>query len=123
MVGTERGPDSADIGSLLQPCEWVGDALAAGRLGEVFTDFTVPTRPFHSMYAPDRRMTSELHSFIDFVVAAIGADTKKERLPMLTGWFSSPGRESIVSSTKTGVAAMGTMRLQMTVRFLASCSG
>jgi DNA-binding transcriptional LysR family regulator len=69
----------AGMGLLLQPCELVDDELAAGRLVEVLTDFPVPTRPFHVMYAPDRRMTPKLRSFIDFVVAAFGADAQPTR--------------------------------------------
>ena len=66
----------AGMGVLLQPDELVRDALAAGRLVEVLTDFPVPTRPFHVMYAPDRRMTPKLRSFIDFVVAAFGTSAQ-----------------------------------------------
>ena len=61
---------------LLQPRELVRDELVAGRWVELLTDFSVPTWPFHIMYAPDRRMTRKLRSFIDFVVATLGADAK-----------------------------------------------
>lgn len=70
----------AGMGLLLQPCELVRDELAAGRLVEVLTDFPVPTRPFHVMYAPDRRMTPKLRSFIDFVVVAFGADAQSNSM-------------------------------------------
>ena len=65
----------AGLGVLLQPGELVRDALAAGRLVEVLADFPVPTRPLHLMYAPDRRMTPKLRSFIDFAIAAFGSPT------------------------------------------------
>lgn len=70
----------AGTGLLLQPGELVRGELAAGRLVQVLTDFPVPTRPFHVMYAPDRRMTPKLRSFIDFVVAAFGADAQSKTL-------------------------------------------
>lgn len=66
----------AGMGLLLQPCELVRDELAAGRLIEVLPEYPIPTRPFHVLYAPDRRMTPKLRSFIDFVVAVFGADAQ-----------------------------------------------
>lgn len=64
----------AGMGLLLQPGELVEDDLRAGRLVELLPDFPVPTRPFHMLYAPDRRMTPKLRSFIDFAIASFGAD-------------------------------------------------
>jgi DNA-binding transcriptional LysR family regulator len=71
----------AGMGVLLQPGELVRDELACGRLVEVLADFPVPTRPFHVMYAPDRRMTPKLRSFIDFVIAAFGENTQAAMAP------------------------------------------
>jgi DNA-binding transcriptional LysR family regulator len=61
------------MGILLQPDELVRDDLAAGTLVEMLSEYSVPTRPFHLLYAPDRRMTPKLRSFIDFAVGAFGA--------------------------------------------------
>ncbi|EPC4024732.1 LysR family transcriptional regulator [Aeromonas salmonicida] len=61
------------LGLFLQPEELVRDDLDAGRLIEVLPDFKVPTRPLHLLYAPDRRMTPKLRSFIDFAVSRFGA--------------------------------------------------
>ncbi len=66
----------AGIGILLQPCELVRDDLASGRLVELLPEFPVPTRPFHLLYAPDRRMTPKLRSFIDFAIAAFRDDAQ-----------------------------------------------
>jgi DNA-binding transcriptional LysR family regulator len=62
----------AGLGIILQPRELVRDALADGSLVELLTDYRVPTRPFHILYAPDRRITPKLRSFLDFSVAAFG---------------------------------------------------
>ena len=64
----------AGMGLFIQPSELVRDDLADGRLVEVLPNYPIPTRPFHLLYAPDRRMTPKLRSFIDFAVAAFGAD-------------------------------------------------
>lgn len=66
----------AGIGILLQPCELVRDDLASGRLVELLPEFPVPTRPFHLLYTPDRRMTPKLRSFIDFAIAAFRDDAQ-----------------------------------------------
>ncbi|MHA7685695.1 LysR family transcriptional regulator [Cupriavidus sp. PET2-C1] len=62
----------AGLGVLLQPMELVRAELEAGRLVAVLSDYKVPTRPMHILYAPDRRMTPKLRSFLDFAVAAFG---------------------------------------------------
>jgi DNA-binding transcriptional LysR family regulator len=62
----------AGLGFLMQPEELVREDLDAGRLVEVLSDFPVPVRPFHILYAPDRRMTPKLRSFIDFALATFG---------------------------------------------------
>ena len=63
----------AGVGLLLQPLELVQNELSAGRLVQVLPDFKIPTRPMHILYAPDRRITPKLRSFIDFAVTAFGA--------------------------------------------------
>ena len=63
----------AAMGLLLQPLELVQSELDTGRLVEVLPEFSVPTRPMHLLYAPDRRITPKLRSFIDFAVATFGS--------------------------------------------------
>jgi DNA-binding transcriptional LysR family regulator len=62
----------AGLGVMLQPMELVRAELEAGRLVAVLSEFNVPTRPMHILYAPDRRMTPKLRSFLDFAMAAFG---------------------------------------------------
>lgn len=62
----------AGLGLLLQPAELVQEDLDSGRLIEVLPDYRVPVRPFHLLYAPDRRMTPKLRSFIDFALTTFG---------------------------------------------------
>lgn len=63
----------AGMGLLLQPRELLERELEAGRLVEVLPDFQIPSRPMHILYAPDRRITPKLRSFIDFSLAAFGS--------------------------------------------------
>lgn len=62
----------AGLGILLQPFELVREALNDGRLVELLPEYPVPTRPLHVLYAPDRRPTPKLRSFLDFAVEAFG---------------------------------------------------
>ncbi len=62
----------AGMGLLLQPCELVRDDITAGSLIELLPDYPIPTRPFHLLYAPDRRMTPKLRSFVDFALEVFG---------------------------------------------------
>ncbi|MFZ6770092.1 LysR family transcriptional regulator [Undibacterium sp. Di26W] len=62
------------FGIMLQPIELVKAGLDAGHLVPVLQDYKVPTRPLHIVYAPDRRMTPKLRSFLDFAVAAFGVE-------------------------------------------------
>ncbi|MFZ6778789.1 LysR substrate-binding domain-containing protein [Undibacterium sp. Ji83W] len=61
------------LGIMLQPIELVQAELDSGRLVPVLQDYEVPTRPLHILYAPDRRMTPKLRSFLDFAVSTFGA--------------------------------------------------
>jgi DNA-binding transcriptional LysR family regulator len=61
------------LGIMLQPEELVKDCLTDGRLVELLPGYSVPTRPLHVLYAPDRRLTPKLRSFVDFAVASFGA--------------------------------------------------
>jgi DNA-binding transcriptional LysR family regulator len=67
-----RAVATAAVGIMLQPLELVRAELAAGRLVQVLPDYAPPVRPMHILYAPDRRLTPKLRSFIDFAVAAFG---------------------------------------------------
>lgn len=62
----------AGQGILLQPLELVEADLAARRLVRLLADYEPPTRPLHILYAPDRRMTPKLRSFLDFAVKVFG---------------------------------------------------
>jgi DNA-binding transcriptional LysR family regulator len=62
----------AGMGVMLQPEELARAELAAGRLVLVLPQYSIPTRPMHILYAPDRRLTPKLRSFIDFALEAFG---------------------------------------------------
>ena len=64
----------AGMGLLLQPYELVSADLASGSLVTVLPEFPVPARAFHVLYAPDRRMTPKLRSFLGFVLENFGAE-------------------------------------------------
>ena len=64
----------AGVGVLLQPLEIVTPYLASGQLVTLLPEYSAPTRPMHILYAPDRRMTPKLRSFIDFVMMNFGPD-------------------------------------------------
>lgn len=61
-------------GIMLQPAELVEKAIAQGHLIQLLPDFPVPSRPMHLLYAPDRRMTPKLRSFISFVLDHFGPE-------------------------------------------------
>ncbi|WP_339718736.1 LysR family transcriptional regulator [Marinomonas primoryensis] len=63
----------AGLGVMLQPLELVEKEMEAGMLVEVLANYPVPTRPMHLLYAPDRRMTPKLRSFIDFTLSHFGS--------------------------------------------------
>jgi len=60
------------LGIILQPSEMVIPEIEAGRLVCLLPEFRPPERPFHLLYAPDRRQTPKLRSFIDFAVEVFG---------------------------------------------------
>ncbi|MGE9764678.1 LysR family transcriptional regulator [Pseudomonas sp. PDM20] len=62
----------AGLGVVLQPQELVSDALRSGTLVQLLPQYSVPTSPMHILYAPDRRLTPKLRSFLDFAIAAFG---------------------------------------------------
>ncbi|MFJ4192648.1 LysR family transcriptional regulator [Pseudomonas sp. NPDC089534] len=62
----------AGLGVVMLPLELVRDALRAGTLVSVLAQYKVPVSPMNLLYAPDRRLTPKLQSFMDFVRAAFG---------------------------------------------------
>ena len=62
----------AGLGVILQPAELAAAELESGRLVVVLPEYSIPTRPMHILYAPDRRLTPKLRSFIDFAVTVFG---------------------------------------------------
>jgi DNA-binding transcriptional LysR family regulator len=67
----------AGMGIMLQSLELVRAELDAGRLVRVLPAYSSPTRPVHILYAPDRRLTPKLRSFIDFAVATFGREASR----------------------------------------------
>lgn len=62
----------AGLGVVMLPLELVKDSLRSGTLVSLLPDYTVPVSPMSLLYAPDRRLTPKLRSFIDFAKAAFG---------------------------------------------------
>jgi DNA-binding transcriptional LysR family regulator len=60
------------FGIILLSYELLDDDLAAGRLVRILPGYEPPSRPMHILFAPDRKPTPKLRSFIDFVVATFG---------------------------------------------------
>jgi DNA-binding transcriptional LysR family regulator len=67
---------TAGMGIMLQPLELVRAELDSGRLVRVLPKYSAPTRPMHILYAPDRRLTPKLRSFIDFAVRTFGREAR-----------------------------------------------
>lgn len=64
----------AGFGVVMQPSELVIPHIGAGRLEVVLPNYTIPPRSFHLMYAPDRRVTPKLRSFLEFATEHFGRD-------------------------------------------------
>ncbi|HUB91838.1 MAG TPA: LysR substrate-binding domain-containing protein, partial [Dyella sp.] len=64
----------AGLGIMLQPLELVRSQLEDGRLVTLLPEYPVPSRPMHVLYAPDRRVTPKVRSFLDFAAATFGRD-------------------------------------------------
>jgi DNA-binding transcriptional LysR family regulator len=62
------------FGVILQPEALLADDIAQGRLVKVLAGYEPPSRAMHIVYAPDRRPTPKLRSFIDFVLERFGTD-------------------------------------------------
>jgi DNA-binding transcriptional LysR family regulator len=59
-------------GVLLQSKELVEPELESGRLMHLLPNYEPIGRPLHVLYAPDRRMTPKLRSFLNFAVDVFG---------------------------------------------------
>ena len=62
----------AGMGVMLQPSEMVLPEINTGRLIALLPEYRAPSLPFHILYAPDRRPTNKLRSFIDFAASEFG---------------------------------------------------
>ncbi len=62
----------AGLGIMLQPSSLVQGEIEAGRLVRLLPGYEPPSRVMHILYAPDRRITPKLRSFVDFAVARFG---------------------------------------------------
>lgn len=63
----------AGMGIILQLEELLVDDVAAGRLVRVLPEWR-SERPLHLLFAPDRRLTPKLRSFLNFAAAHFGSD-------------------------------------------------
>jgi DNA-binding transcriptional LysR family regulator len=63
----------AGLGIMLQPLELVTRSLQQGALVPLLPDYPVPSRALHVLYAPDRRITPKLRTFLDFATTTFGA--------------------------------------------------
>jgi DNA-binding transcriptional LysR family regulator len=68
------GAALAGLGVLLQPLELLRDALDTGALVRLLPEYEIPSPPINMLYAPDRRITPKLRSFLDFCVAAFSEE-------------------------------------------------
>lgn len=57
----------AGMGIVMQPELLLAEDVAAGRLVRLLPGHAPPARPIHLLYAPDRRITPKLRSFLDFM--------------------------------------------------------
>jgi DNA-binding transcriptional LysR family regulator len=70
----------AGLGLIFQWSPLLRDEVALGRLVRILPSYEPPPRPMHVLYAPDRRITPKLRSFIDFSVARFGGRTALNQL-------------------------------------------
>lgn len=67
-----RAAALAGLGIVLQSAEMVEPLVASGQLVRLLPAYAAPARPFHLLYAPDRRPTPKLRSFVDWATAQFG---------------------------------------------------
>lgn len=65
------------LGIILQPHVLLEDEIEAGRLVRLLPKYEPPPRPLHAVYAPDKRMTPKLRSFLDFAVRKFGLNSRR----------------------------------------------
>ena len=65
------------VGLILQPEVVLADDVAAGRLVQVLPKFAPPPRPMSLIYPRDRRPTSKMTTFIDFMLRRFGAGSHR----------------------------------------------
>ncbi|NMG45862.1 LysR family transcriptional regulator [Aromatoleum toluvorans] len=68
-----------DLGLGLLPTFIIGKDLQAGRLQAVLSEYIPVERHVYAMYLPTRHLPSKVRTFIDFLVAQIGADPYWDR--------------------------------------------
>lgn len=61
------------VGVILQPLELLAEDIQMGRLTRLLPKYEPTPRPLHALYAPDRRMTPKLRSFLDFAATQFGS--------------------------------------------------
>lgn len=66
------GAAVAGFGIVMQPTELVMPYIKSGQLVVVLPNYSVPSRPLNLVYAPDRRITPKLRSFINFAIENFG---------------------------------------------------
>lgn len=64
-------------GVILQPLELLRQGIETGKLVPLLPGYQVPTRHLHVLYAPDRRVTPKLRSFLDFAATEFGSEKVK----------------------------------------------
>ena len=69
-----RAAAVAGLGIILQPSELLAEDIESGRLTKLLSKYEPDPRPLHALYAPDRRMTPKLRSFLDFAAKEFGSD-------------------------------------------------
>lgn len=67
-----RAAAVAGVGIILQPAELLAEDIQTGLLTRILKRYEPTPRPLHVLYAPDRRMTQKLRSFLDFASYAFG---------------------------------------------------
>jgi DNA-binding transcriptional LysR family regulator len=65
------------VGLILQPEVVLADDVAAGRLVQVLPKYVPPSRPMSLLYPRDRRPTSKITTFIDFVLRQFGEGSRR----------------------------------------------
>ena len=56
------------MGIVMLPDALVEPDLRAGKLVALLTDYQLPSRPMHLLYAQDRYRLPKLRAFVDFVM-------------------------------------------------------